>query len=424
MTKNKVKQISGVTLIALVVTIIVLLILAGITISLIFSENGIIAKARLAVEKTEKGEGEEKAKLIGMSARISNYDLNPDKFISSIEENLTAEFTFDGINIITYKKNGEKYIISDDYTIMPVITVSSKEDLINIKPNNNYVLMKDIDLSGTNWTPIPTFSGIFNGNNHSINGLTINSPDDGLQALFSILNGGTIKNLALTNIDITAANADGGIAGIIQNNSVIENCFVTGKINAIRSVGGIAGYAQSNSIIKNCYTTCSITTNITGSTWTRAGGIVGSSDEGNSTITIENCYSTSEITAHSPYNGSIIGYNISKNIRNCYGLSPSISGSYIGRIFGTGTIKGQNNYGYVETLINGSTISNLDTESNNGADVNLSNLTNQEHYSTVGKWGFDENGPWTFNYTNMNVEEGTNLPILKSFITVMQNPKI
>ena len=49
-----VSKISGITLIALVVTIVVLLILAGITISLVFSENGIISKAKEAAEKTNK----------------------------------------------------------------------------------------------------------------------------------------------------------------------------------------------------------------------------------------------------------------------------------------------------------------------------------------------------------------------------------
>ena len=44
---------SGITLIALVVTIVVLLILAGITISLVFSENGIISKSKNAKEQTE-----------------------------------------------------------------------------------------------------------------------------------------------------------------------------------------------------------------------------------------------------------------------------------------------------------------------------------------------------------------------------------
>ena len=46
----------GITLIALVITIIVLLILAGVSIKLVAGENGLISKARIAKEKTE-GEG-------------------------------------------------------------------------------------------------------------------------------------------------------------------------------------------------------------------------------------------------------------------------------------------------------------------------------------------------------------------------------
>ena len=42
------KKKDGITLIALVITIIVLLILAGITISFVLGDNGIIAKARKA----------------------------------------------------------------------------------------------------------------------------------------------------------------------------------------------------------------------------------------------------------------------------------------------------------------------------------------------------------------------------------------
>ena len=422
--KSKIKKTKekGITLIVLVITIVILIILATVTLNVVLGEGGLIQRAEQAKDLTEDAQVEEQIQLIILSARMENIELYPNKFKASIENNLTAEFDFDGQNTITHTSTGKKYFIDEEYnTLSPI---STKEDLANIQQNGKYILVNDIDLSGMKWTPIPTFSGKFDGNSHAINGMTINKPDVGGQALFSVVNGGKIKNLALTNIDVTAMNAVGGIASIIQNNTIIENCFVTGRINAVRSVGGIAGYMQSNSVIKNCYTTCSINTTITGSTWTRAGGIVGSSDEGSSTITIENCYSTSRISALSPYSGSIIGYNISSQIRNCYGLSPSISGSYIGRIFGTGSTKGENNYGYEGTLINNATVSSSDTTSNNGADIDLSDLQTQTHYSTNGRWGFDNNGPWTFDYASMNVEEGTNLPVLKSFTNVMQNPKI
>ena len=53
----------GITLIALVVTIVVLLVLAGITISLVFSENGVINKAQEANENTQIAQVREQLEL-------------------------------------------------------------------------------------------------------------------------------------------------------------------------------------------------------------------------------------------------------------------------------------------------------------------------------------------------------------------------
>ena len=51
--KGKMREKSGITLISLVVTIVVLLILAAVSISMLSGENGIIAKAKNAKEKSE-----------------------------------------------------------------------------------------------------------------------------------------------------------------------------------------------------------------------------------------------------------------------------------------------------------------------------------------------------------------------------------
>ena len=48
-----IKDKKGITLVALVVTIVVLLILAGVSINLILGDNGIVKKAQEAREKTE-----------------------------------------------------------------------------------------------------------------------------------------------------------------------------------------------------------------------------------------------------------------------------------------------------------------------------------------------------------------------------------
>ena len=62
-TKLKNKQEEGITLIALVVTIVVLLILAGVSISLVLNNNGVISKAKDAKNLTEKGQAQDEVNL-------------------------------------------------------------------------------------------------------------------------------------------------------------------------------------------------------------------------------------------------------------------------------------------------------------------------------------------------------------------------
>ena len=77
---------SGITLIALVVTIVVLLILAGITISLVFSENGVINKAQEANENTKITQVREQLELAkGPEYIEGNGKYNPDSYFERIE---------------------------------------------------------------------------------------------------------------------------------------------------------------------------------------------------------------------------------------------------------------------------------------------------------------------------------------------------
>ena len=66
------KGTKGITLVALVVTIVVLLILAGITISTLFGDNGIITAARKAAEETKAGENDTDSKLGGLGDSIND----------------------------------------------------------------------------------------------------------------------------------------------------------------------------------------------------------------------------------------------------------------------------------------------------------------------------------------------------------------
>ena len=68
--QNEIKRLNnkGITLIALVITIIILLILAGITIGLVAGDNGILTQAGRAQEKTVQAQEEENIKLAVMAA--------------------------------------------------------------------------------------------------------------------------------------------------------------------------------------------------------------------------------------------------------------------------------------------------------------------------------------------------------------------
>ena len=72
MKKEELKKANkGITLIALVITIIVLLILAGVSIATLTGDNGILTKAQTAKEKNDAAEKEETAKLSQAEANMS-----------------------------------------------------------------------------------------------------------------------------------------------------------------------------------------------------------------------------------------------------------------------------------------------------------------------------------------------------------------
>ena len=114
--KETVKSKKGITLIALVITIIVLIILAGVTIATLTGDNGILTKAQNAKEKNAQKTVEEQINLAVQASRI-NEGLVIDKDI------LEQELTNNGIEITksendelpwTVKKDGYVYTISEN----------------------------------------------------------------------------------------------------------------------------------------------------------------------------------------------------------------------------------------------------------------------------------------------------------------------
>ena len=154
---------NGITLIALVITIIVLLILAGVSIATLTGENGVLTKANDANKKTGQASAEEQVQLevtasIGTDGKISIPDLNKNlKNIKglihegeSIEnipiDNLPAAVVVDGNNVII-RENGT-VVVSE--WIQTGYKITNEEITVKI---GDYVLNYD---EGTESTQIET----------------------------------------------------------------------------------------------------------------------------------------------------------------------------------------------------------------------------------------------------------------------------
>ena len=134
------KNAKGITLIALVITIIVLLILAGVSIAMLTGQNGILTQAQNSKTTTENKSAEEKVKLAIMAARSQSETgaLDADKLIAEITNNYggTASKTNDGFPV-SATVDEKTFIVDGDGNIgVPQDRTGLKVgDYINYKPD-------------------------------------------------------------------------------------------------------------------------------------------------------------------------------------------------------------------------------------------------------------------------------------------------
>ena len=211
------------------------------------------------------------------------------------------------------------------------------------------------------WTPIGNtcngsyspYTGIFEGQNHTISGLYFKQENTSEVGFFGY-NGGKISNVGILNsyfcgfsrvggvcgynsstitncynkgvVDGTAdgASSFGGVCGC--NLGILTNCYNTGIIKGQSFVGGVSG--DNNKTITNCYNTGIV------SGQSYVGGVNGYNKNG----TIINCYTTSEVNGTGSHVGGVIGMNLSNGtITNCYYDSTIYTGNAIGANSGTAT---------------------------------------------------------------------------------------
>ena len=176
------------------------------------------------------------------------------------------------------------------------------------------------------WTPIATsaspYTGIFDGQNHTISGLYFNQENSYDVGLFG-RNNGKIANAGILDSYFYGTSKVGGMCG---NNytGTISNCYNTGSVSGIGTAGGVSGYNYTGSIT-NCYNTG----NVSGSS-----GFVGGVSGYNSKGTIINSYNAGSVSGLE-YVGGVSGYNDGGTITNCYNTGSSVSGSgYVGGVNG------------------------------------------------------------------------------------------
>ena len=112
MTKVKLNS-KGITLIALVVTIVVLLILAGITITAVIGDNGLINRAKTAAEKTNQAVQNDITAMEEYNQQLQ--DLIEEMERSSIKELMTTSSTK---NETVYDKYGNKIRVPAGFKIL------------------------------------------------------------------------------------------------------------------------------------------------------------------------------------------------------------------------------------------------------------------------------------------------------------------
>ena len=214
--------------------------------------------------------------------------------------------------------------------------------------NACYILTEDICLNGEdeniNWIPIgyynlssdyKTFSGVFNGNGHTISNLYIDNIDN-LKSLglFGLARNAVIKNIIISDATITSQNSvRAGMIAAFANNTDVLNCTANGMIQAIGTLGGIIGSCTGitdTTFVANCVN------NVVLENTSQTGGILGScTTQGNSVVVIENCINNSDISSWwaGGISAGIYGKVVVRKCEN-YGKMQSVQagGGIIGQI--------------------------------------------------------------------------------------------
>jgi len=233
-----------------------------------------------------------------------------------------------------------------------------------------------VSKSGTKY-----FTGVFDGNDHTISNFTYTSTGTSYIALFgSVGSGGEIKDLGMVDVNVDAGSGYnvGGLVG--RNYGTVSNCYATGSVTGGGWFkGGLVGYNYSG-IISNCYTTGSVLG------YSYVGGLVGINSS-----TVSNCYAVGDVNGID-HVGGLVGGGYG-TVVNCFSSGAVSGSSNTGGLIGSGFGMGSTIY-----LCYWNTDTSGQIASAGGIGKTTAQMMNS---ATYRGWGYD--AAWT-------IDEGNDYP--------------
>ena len=379
---------NGITLMVLVITVIVLLILASVSVAMLTGENGILTQAQNAKNETNKAAKNEQLDLAKQEDLINESlkgvnveqvtDTNPGKLeVSELEKdtyiiNSIEDLVFFACDVTS----GNKY---EGKTVKLGLNLDFNSTKSYVEPFRTdygkygyHGELKTLLTTGEGFKPIGTtydtdvstnyFCGIFDGGYNTIYNLYQNYEDSDNTTIIGLFstNGGIINNLKIENCNMNfITNNMYVVSGVIcgRNNGTINNCGTSGDFKMIDNgvkvtyASGIAG--QSFGIIEKCYSKTNIEASINSSSsiQTNVGGIA---------ATVSNDY------IKSCYNAGEININLNADVETCVGGITALNNKKVENCYNMGKIELKSNIQTTKNIFIGNIIGN----NNENAEIN------------------------------------------------------
>ena len=176
----------------------------------------------------------------------------------------------------------------------------------------NALLMNDITMDGTEWTPIgkdangKQFTGTFDGDGHTISGLTCTDTNKDYVGLVGYAIDATIQNVTVQGATLNGRDHIGAVCGYLTGGT-ITNCHAVETVIGHKYCGGIVGYIMGNTNVTGC------TNSGTVSGYTFLGGIVGQAQQ----ATVQRCFNSGAVTGNSSPIGGIVGLANRATVQDC-----------------------------------------------------------------------------------------------------------